>query len=1412
MNNDNDAIERIKANQNRIQGPNFTESENAVFNNPDMENKYEEEIEGASGETIGSGKTNKSGLIGLGFIKNAKKIKYYLIGGLIVIFILFIIALILLLTNESLKGSYLTDNVNDASPNNGSTSSAIATTTGTKKTNAIVSEFYKSSTIENSPFFSSLKEIANNYASYSLENGISLVEDEYDIAMIASTIHYNKFISDATYISGVINGYKTLSNMGIARSRGITSLPAYEMKSFYELADISLGTDLGIPDPELRGLAGNLVGSKVVSMCVSDNKGYLSNVGMFGTDDGKKVPNDVLDSTIIRYETLYYSGAPLYIYKNDGTQSLRWYTQQLKKRIDTLRTSGKFEEYYDISEFDENMDCGNNKLVHVVKKYMNYETYAKYLMNEYIPENYIECLDCNSKNKRDDVIEATIAIYNNRNQFASLYYDDEIDTINFSNGDSLTTTATEYQLPSDVKENFISPFNLNTKCTISSQFTANRSGYSHYAVDAYANDRNLVAVYDGVVKVVVKGIPNISSQWNGAACLDANGNMDSRSNGNYVVIEHKLGGQTYQSFYMHMETINVNPGDSVTKGQVIGTEGNTGCSTGYHLHYQLLSGSKRYDPTLLFAHCDGAQIISYGAKSLREYLYSVYPSYSYTNIDECVVSVFDEKSSTNYSSMDLETYTAGVVSHEMPATFNFEALKAQAIAARNEYITRTNYCRTGEIVPNSESFQTFWKINTAENKEDIIKVLAARETTGMLITYSHGLLATEYSSFPCEFVYTCSEPEIKDANGVVIDEYIPYYLVSSNEVTCRAKKGTRPDDVTRITKSSNQSNDGSEASNDAASKCSSKGYIYYCGSTSVPRQFRKQEDVISIVGDCSTISYDASPHSNSNSTYRTIPISVELIKEGSVSIGHGDNPEEDYSNFGGHNRGLSQILANIYAKEYGWNYIQLLHYFYDSKETSDYDLINIETPTIFVDSQTEYEANYSDCCTGIITIPITNSIKATVPVDFYVAGVLEYNFGSKASSSLLKALAISNRTWALNKTKWGEEILEPSNQYEYTYSNSKEIYDAVNATKEEVLVDSEGYITPTGYYDAPTNGSINGNNDEKTITYELGYLYSDETHKVMIPYDDNTESLYPIKGNIGIVYNVATYLTNNWYFIDQHEVLKFFYGEEYNVFSIRELSTVGAIKDENGNILGEPSNFNALSNVLNSSLEQYVSSNGKGTLQGVLAAAYWLYTHSNEIGDISLPYQLGGEYQKLGVNPNWGQVEDNPRLSDYAKTGLDCVGFIRWAFINGYYKYPSGYKGDLFRFDSMANYIDSNKLICGPKNESCHISLDEVNGKPVKSSPLAKYADRGMIQKGDILYHESGITYAGESTPQKYSHIGIVYDVNLTNRTIVVIHCSGGEPGIKYSVINIDTGLYESGSKHGFTNVLRLSEMEKRGY
>lgn len=63
--------------------------------------------------------------------------------------------------------------------------------------------------------------------------------------------------------------------------------------------------------------------------------------------------------------------------------------------------------------------------------------------------------------------------------------------------------------------------------------------------------------------------------------------------GNFVVINHGGGILT---LYGHMNGVNVSAGQSVSRGQAIGTVGNTGQSFGAHLHFQVTNNGNIYSP------------------------------------------------------------------------------------------------------------------------------------------------------------------------------------------------------------------------------------------------------------------------------------------------------------------------------------------------------------------------------------------------------------------------------------------------------------------------------------------------------------------------------------------------------------------------------------------------------------------------------------------------------------------------------------------------------------------------------------------------------------------------------------------------------------------------------------------------
>lgn len=71
----------------------------------------------------------------------------------------------------------------------------------------------------------------------------------------------------------------------------------------------------------------------------------------------------------------------------------------------------------------------------------------------------------------------------------------------------------------------------------------------------------------------------------------------SRTAGKYIKIDHGYG---YVSMYLHLHKILVKTGQTVKHGDIIGLVGNTGRSTGTHLHYEIQLNGKAVDPEHFF--------------------------------------------------------------------------------------------------------------------------------------------------------------------------------------------------------------------------------------------------------------------------------------------------------------------------------------------------------------------------------------------------------------------------------------------------------------------------------------------------------------------------------------------------------------------------------------------------------------------------------------------------------------------------------------------------------------------------------------------------------------------------------------------------------------------------------------------
>lgn len=104
---------------------------------------------------------------------------------------------------------------------------------------------------------------------------------------------------------------------------------------------------------------------------------------------------------------------------------------------------------------------------------------------------------------------------------------------------------------------------------------------NHNGIDVVASDKQIYAAGNGVVARTYK----------------------EKEGGNIIEIRHTTSdGTTYISQYAHLSQVLVSPGDTVTTGSVIAIMGDTGITSGVHLHFALWNEQtkERFNPKNLF--------------------------------------------------------------------------------------------------------------------------------------------------------------------------------------------------------------------------------------------------------------------------------------------------------------------------------------------------------------------------------------------------------------------------------------------------------------------------------------------------------------------------------------------------------------------------------------------------------------------------------------------------------------------------------------------------------------------------------------------------------------------------------------------------------------------------------------------
>lgn len=115
-------------------------------------------------------------------------------------------------------------------------------------------------------------------------------------------------------------------------------------------------------------------------------------------------------------------------------------------------------------------------------------------------------------------------------------------------------------------------------------------GYGTYV---YPTNKHYLSGFDFSPETNHNGLDFAGNEGEGVYAVDAGvvvyAGWNDYGYGNMIMIDH---GNGFQSLYAHLSALNVGCGQSVGQEEVVGAVGSTGRSSGPHLHFELMAGSK----------------------------------------------------------------------------------------------------------------------------------------------------------------------------------------------------------------------------------------------------------------------------------------------------------------------------------------------------------------------------------------------------------------------------------------------------------------------------------------------------------------------------------------------------------------------------------------------------------------------------------------------------------------------------------------------------------------------------------------------------------------------------------------------------------------------------------------------------
>ena len=185
-----------------------------------------------------------------------------------------------------------------------------------------------------------------------------------------------------------------------------------------------------------------------------------------------------------------------------------------------------------------------------------------------------------------DSLKSLMKQYNGAEQFRKMQYENLQDSLKqlILKSDNNSKNNTQLEQPNSISDEnewfpsiskIVMPLKSNLSIT---------SGYGsrihpifgmrkmHNGIDLKADHEDVYAVLDGIV---------IESGW------------DSKGGGNYIKMKHF---DRFETAYLHLSQMYYRTGEKVRAGFIIGKSGNTGNSTGPHLHFAVKEFGRSINP------------------------------------------------------------------------------------------------------------------------------------------------------------------------------------------------------------------------------------------------------------------------------------------------------------------------------------------------------------------------------------------------------------------------------------------------------------------------------------------------------------------------------------------------------------------------------------------------------------------------------------------------------------------------------------------------------------------------------------------------------------------------------------------------------------------------------------------------